>query len=633
MAQALRHRDSEGTVVPEDTVPEAGRDAARNAEAQDGQTSRSKQPKINSPPQEWLNWQCKMIAGVAVGAVFDVSGKKLRTIKAGWPDRKQAQSELLEVAQKALESSEVQILSQQTLSTGEPELFDYIAVPVVTQHSIYVVAMRIVSRSQSQQQAVVQLLQWGGLWLGTIFEMGFGATASNDPQSSDNSLLGKVLAGTSVQASCVELVNALAAELNCERVSIGFKHRLNIKLKAISQLSDFDSKRQLVRSIEAAMSEAVDQDTSMLFPASGDVQIPVTTAHSELQHQNGQLACCTILLQHNDEVIGALLCERDSAQPFSQSIQHKCENLLADIAPVLALKLDLEQPLIPTVLSDARSGLRKILLGDTRASRIKRAGVCVAAILIGLFPVQHKVVATASVEGADKQVLVAPQAGYIKSASVRAGDLVAEGDTIATLDDRNLAIERNKWLGELAKIETSFAQALGTRNRSEVGLLQARKQQAQAELDLINQKLDRSVLRAPFDGVLVSGDLNQSLGAPVAAGEVLFEIASLENYRLLLEIDEHDVAGVTEGQAGHLRISALPGRTYATTIKSVMPVAVSRNKRTVFQLEANLDETSRVLRPGMRGVAKINLGRRSLIWVLTHGLLDRVRLWLWAVGF
>jgi len=228
-------------------------------------------------------------------------------------------------------------------------------------------------------------------------------------------------------------------------------------------------------------------------------------------------------------------------------------------------------------------------------------------------------------------MLVSPQSGYINSAHFRAGDQVAKGDVIATLDDRDLLMDRDKWKSELSKVNTSFSQALGSRNRAEIALLQAQKQQVSAELTLVEQQLARSILTAPFDGVLVSGDLNQSLGAPVETGQVLFELASLEDFRLILSVSESDVAMVKPGQVSKLRLSALPGQTYSANIENLMPISISENGENVFRLEATLVDVDEQLRPGMHGVAKIATERDPLIWVLIHPLIEKLSLWFWSV--
>ena len=53
-----------------------------------------------------------------------------------------------------------------------------------------------------------------------------------------------------------------------------------------------------------------------------------------------------------------------------------------------------------------------------------------------------------------------------------------------------------------------------------------------------DRKIARSRLAAPFDGIVISGDLSQQIGAPVETGKKLFEIAPLQSYRIILQVDE-----------------------------------------------------------------------------------------------
>jgi multidrug resistance efflux pump len=201
------------------------------------------------------------------------------------------------------------------------------------------------------------------------------------------------------------------------------------------------------------------------------------------------------------------------------------------------------------------------------------------------------------------------------------------------LDDRNLRLERQKWQSQRNKIEKEYQDALAKRDRTELSVLRAKIDQVDAELSLVDEKIERTRLRAPFEGIVVSGDLSQSLGAPVETGQVLFEVAPLESYRVVLEVDEHDVAGLDAGKPGHLIIAALPQTSLAISLDRVVPVAVSGEASNFFRVEASLDEPSSLLRPGMRGVAKVEMGQRNLLWIWTHAVFDRIRLWAWSAGF
>ena len=73
--------------------------------------------------------------------------------------------------------------------------------------------------------------------------------------------------------------------------------------------------------------------------------------------------------------------------------------------------------------------------------------------------------------------------------------------------------------------------------------------QVQSEMALLDDQLAHTRVLSPFDGIVVSGDLSQSLGSPVEKGKVLFEIAPLDSYRIVLEVDERDIADVRVGAA------------------------------------------------------------------------------------
>jgi multidrug efflux pump subunit AcrA (membrane-fusion protein) len=171
---------------------------------------------------------------------------------------------------------------------------------------------------------------------------------------------------------------------------------------------------------------------------------------------------------------------------------------------------------------------------------------------------------------------------------------------------------------------------MAERDRSQVRILQAQMQQAEVELDLIAEQRRRTRLVAPFDGVITRGDLSQSLGSPVERGEVLFEVAPQDDYRIILEVDGSDIAFVRAGQAGRITLQALPGQARPFTVHRVTPISSVEEGRSFFRVEASLEGVGAGLRPGMDGVAKIDIGSRSLLWIWTHSALDWLRMAWWA---
>lgn len=582
----------------------------------------------------WLDWQCKMIAGVLRGAVFRVSKNQLSASYACFPADKQ--DELLQ------EQSTSRQLALDTLKTGKPrcdqrirldeldgQQADCICLPINLSGLSFIVCLCLAPRSKSQLAAVQQLLQWGGVWLATLERE--SSSASGGARS--ESLVREILSGGDLYTACVTVSNRLCNEFECERVSVGISERLNVKMTAISQLADVDRKQQLIRSMEAAMSESADQEKALAWPGEEIEGVDRLSAHQQLCRDNGQLAICTVPLQSERGTVGVVLLERELDRPFSSSELKSCQRIVNECSSAIALRADAERGVLARSLGKITSGAETILSPSSNRNRWQLAVAMLCLIGILFFPVTHRVSARASIEGADKQLLVAPQGGYIKSAHFRAGDLVNKGDVLATLDDRDLLIDQNKWRGELNKVDTSFSQALTSRDRSSIGLLQAKKQQVTAELELIEQKIARTSVTAPFSGVLVSGDLNQSLGAPVEIGQTLFEIASLEDFRLLLSVAEEDVAGIKSGQKSKVRLSSMPGQIFTATIAELIPVSVQDDGANVFRVQAAIETGQSELRPGMQGIAKISTEKDPLIWILLHPLIDKVRLFFWSAWF
>ncbi len=582
--------------------------------------------------QTWLAWQCRMVAGIIRGHLYLYAGSETPgALLATWPGEGEGGSQLEQAAAMALKAGRGKVFSKQKYGPGNQRTCDVISCPLLLDGKpVAVVSAMISTRSEPQQHAVLQLLQWGGLWMESLAKWQLSAQQAVGANSVD--MMAALLNHSASRAAAMEVVNRLADMLSCERVSIGLRRGLPIRLEAFSHIAGFDARTQLVHRIEAAMEEAMDQATSLVHPGIPIIDSSVTRAHAELAQHHGNGSIMTVLLPGRDGCIGAVTLERRAGEPFEENTIKLCESLASVIGPALELKRREERSLYSKGV-EGFSGFTRKLVGPSLLS-LKLTFLCIAALIgaLSIIPGAHKITAPASIEGAVRQMLVAPQTGFIKDAQARAGDLVRRGELIATLDDSNLKLEALKWVGERNKIEKEYQDALAKRDRTELSILRVRLQQADAELELVEEKIGRTRMRAPFEGVIVSGDLSQSLGAPVETGQVLFEVAPLESYRVVLEVDEHDIAGLDQGKMGSLIIAALPNSSFIINVDQLVPVAVSSEGRNYFKVEASLKEQSQLLRPGMRGVAKVELGERDLLWIWTHEVMDRIRLWLWSVG-
>ncbi len=240
-----------------------------------------------------------------------------------------------------------------------------------------------------------------------------------------------------------------------------------------------------------------------------------------------------------------------------------------------------------------------------------------------------RVSAPAFLEGSVQRVIVAPFEGYIDSATKQAGDTVKQDEVLAEMDAQALRLSQQQYESERDEYDRQYRQALSRRDMAEAHIHKLQINQADAQLSLIRQKLDKAQIRAPMDGVLITGDLRQSQGAPVKLGDVLFEVAPLDSYRLVIHVDERDVSNVAAGAQGLVNLRAIPNQDLTFRVVKVSPVFEDQLDSIAYRVEASLDNPHPALRPGMQGVAKIELGERSYLWIYLHELYDAIRLWLW----
>jgi multidrug efflux pump subunit AcrA (membrane-fusion protein) len=258
------------------------------------------------------------------------------------------------------------------------------------------------------------------------------------------------------------------------------------------------------------------------------------------------------------------------------------------------------------------------------------AATAAAALFLAFVTGSYRVAADAAVEGEVLRAISAPIAGFVKEAPRRAGDTVKQGEVIGRFDDRELKLERVRLTSQQGQYAKQYREAMANHNRPQAAMSIAQMEQAEAQLALLDEQLARVEMVAPFDGVIVSGDLSQRLGAPVERGQVLFEVAPLGNFRIALHVDEHDFAEVLLGQHGELAVASMPHQRFAFTVTKITAVNNAKDGRNRFRVEARLDAPPERLRPGMEGVGKIEVDDRRLVWIWTHGLVDRIRLWLWS---
>ena len=585
--------------------------------------------------QAWLALQCSEIASVRAGLLLlRPPGSETYVPAAVWPDPRRDVSYLTEAAQRAL------VARHGTVLGLEPEDRDrvlpgalHVAYPVETDGAVHgAVVLDVAARPEAQLQDVLRQLLWGAGWLEALLRrQGAGRESRQLARAAAGlDLLQAVQQHRTLGEAAIALVNELATRVQCDRVSLGVVRQGVLKLQAISRTAWFDPRSQLVEAVENAMEEAIDQEAAVAVPPPVQARGRVNVAHRDLAARASAQAVLGVPLACGGRTMGALLLERSAGPAFDAETVLLVEVVAELVAPGLERLLEREQ-WISGRAREELTGLRDRVLGPRRPAIKLGAGLAALAVLFLCFAHgEFRISARTLIEGATQRAVVAPFEGFLAEATVRAGDHVKAGQLLARLDDRDLQLERVRWMSEQEQAERKYRDALARRDRPASRILEAQVAQAGAQLALVVDKLARTRLVAPFDGVIVTGDLSQLLGTPLETGKVLFELAPLDAYRVVLQVDERDIGFVQPAQHGTLALAGLTARTLPFTVKGVTSVSTPRDGRNYFRVEAALEEAPPALRPGMEGVGKVAAGDASLAWIWTRNFVGWARIAFWS---
>ncbi|MBF0097327.1 MAG: efflux RND transporter periplasmic adaptor subunit [Magnetococcales bacterium] len=495
--------------------------------------------------------------------------------------------------------------------------------------------------------AAERWLHWGEGWLARQWQ-GEGEQASAELQ--ERLLLALDLIRVALEAeppgeAVHALVTEAASRLGCDRVAVGFGKGQVVQLAALSHATQVARRIDLVTAIEAAMHEALDQATT--------IRVGLSALPEEESSAGSAQDLSWLDIREHHRLIRDFGSEFILSSPFAVGEQEKrqagvfvFEWTEGAVVAARVRQAEALAPILGQVLLERRRAGRTVwqrltdwlgdewrrLFGPGEGLRKVLALLLLAALGAGVNAYgAHRLSAKASLEGSLRRVIVAPYDGFVAASRVRAGQLVQAGEVLALLDDREMRLESLRWASQQQQYQKQMDDAQAQHNLAQIQITKAQIRQAEAQRELAEAMLRRARVEAPFAGLLLSGDLSQHLGGAVKKGQTLFEIAPLEGYRVVLQVEESDISYVSLGQKGALMVAALPGVSFPLHVTLITPVASIADGNNHFRVEATLNGQDERLRPGMEGIGKLDAGQQRWVWIWTHRLFDwlRLRLWSW----
>lgn len=291
------------------------------------------------------------------------------------------------------------------------------------------------------------------------------------------------------------------------------------------------------------------------------------------------------------------------------------------------LTIDKSRQMPPRRKSGTRTRLASVLIVTAVAAvavlfMFRNRAVTVETTSVSLYyPTQSFTLLNSSgyVVAQRKAAVASKTTGRMEWIGVEEGSRVVAGQIIARLENKDLeaslrqaeaALQNSKAIrdqsrAELVDAEKSFRRQKellnsGIVSQSEYDIAEARFNRAgaatagfeagiataAAALQGANVNLGYSLIRAPFDAVVLTknadvGDIITPLGAAANAKAAVVTIADLASLQVEADVSESNLAQIREGQPCEITLDALPGSRFRGVVQTIVPTA-DRSKASVM---------------------------------------------------
>jgi multidrug resistance efflux pump len=498
--------------------------------------------------------------------------------------------------------------------------------------AITAVITRCMNTERAQQRLTSMLLVAGYFDLYTLRRQSEQSQIVAQSHQHVLQLATAVATAEGFESAAMNLCNELATRTGSTRVALGWLKGDDIQVKALSHTEQFDKRQELIKTLESTMEECIDQEEPVHFDPQGGGTENVSRAAQELARSEGGNVVLTLPLRRRAEVVGAVTLEFPPTHKLSQQASTGLSVAVDLLAPQLYDRYQNDRWLITKIgLSAEELGKKIVGPQHTLAKSLAILGLA-AFIFICVYSPMYHVSAPFEFDATDKRKLEVPFEGQIDEVFVLPGDLVKQGQELLTMKTYDLKLELNEANDGMQKAAAEYRKDKSDGKEAEADQAQNMMDEAHAKAQWYQDQIDRGVIRAPFDGIILSGDLTQERNATKKQGEELFTIAAMPSasgLRAKLAISERDVQDLKEGLKGELATTALPTEKFPFTINRIEPLGEAKDGDNTFTVYGHLDKTSPTWRPGMAGEARVAIQRRPLIWIWTHKFVDYVRFKLW----
>ena len=426
------------------------------------------------------------------------------------------------------------------------------------------------------------------------------------------------------------IVNGPQKIMSYDRAAVALEQNGKVQVRAISGKTEFVQSDPLVKQLKEMLEWSLISDTETYITCKDDM------VQSDREETRAKFAAYFIetglrsfyaLPLSDDQGRLGVLCFESSQPEFLTEAQFEFIRVLASQATVALRNASLytEVPFISfwEPLLQKKQQFKRM---DPQRRRLVLAGTTAAVLLAAFFPIPMRVVGEASVSPQTMSKVQAQVEGVIGKVYVHEGDRVTQGMILADMNDWDyraaLASAEAKYDASLAAMNRSLAANDG----SEAGVQRVQADYWKAEVERAKERLDRTHLRSPIDGVVSTPHVETLVGKKLDLGDNFAEIVNTSKTTVDVTVDETDIPLVKTGDYAALKLEGFPTQKFKGSVARVSPVSTPVGDKRVFYARVEIPNANGTIRPGMQGISKVTIGLRPAGYVFFRG----AAMWMWS---
>jgi RND family efflux transporter MFP subunit len=426
------------------------------------------------------------------------------------------------------------------------------------------------------------------------------------------------------------VVNVPGAVIPYERAAIALDQRGKLQLKAVSGMTQSNPGDPEVERLKQILQwSAISNEAVFVTQHGEEINSDREETRSKFQRyfeETGMRAFYALPLADDEGRVGILSMESSDPDFLGPAHLEMIQVLGAQATVALRnASLYKEVPFIG-VLEPLIQKKRKFLALDKQRRTFFLAVAAAAILFLALFPLPMRVDGNATV-GPGHTAQIQPEIdGVVRQVYVREGQHVQRGAVLADLEDWEY---RTALAGAQAKYETANSEmnrALALNDGAEAGIQRALAAYWGSEVERGKERLEKTHLRALFDGWITTPHVEDFAGRHLAAGDNFAEIVDSSQATVDVAIDEQDVSLAHPGASGAVKLDSFPTRTFRGNVVVVSPKNQVEGDQRYFYARVNVPNGSGSMRPGMQGRGKISVGWRPVGYVLFR----RPAMWIYS---